>query len=72
MFKAKLAAEDLARLKHEAWARVKPNIGLSPELQLEVHKDNILKQWFGQLRVPALRDASDPGSGVGLPGSAGA
>ena len=72
LFKAKLTAEDLARLEQEARARVKPHIGLSLERQLDAHKDDILKQWFGQLRVPAPRDASDPGSGVGLPGSAGA
>ena len=58
LFQAKLTAEDLARLEHEARARVKPHIGLSPERQLAVHKDDILKQWFGQ-RERAPREASD-------------
>ena len=53
LFQAKLTAEDLARLEHEARARVKPNIGLSPERQLDAHKDDILKQWFGQRSAPA-------------------
>jgi hypothetical protein len=48
LFKARLTAEDLARLEEKARAQVKTNIGLSPERQLEVHKDEILRQWFGQ------------------------
>ena len=53
LFKAKLTAEDLARLEHDARAHVSPKIGLSPERQLEVHKDTILQQWFGQRGHPA-------------------
>ena len=41
LFQAKLTAEDLAGLEHEARARVKPHIGLSPERQLDAHKDDI-------------------------------
>jgi hypothetical protein len=59
LFKAKLTAEDLARLEQDARARVKPHIGLSPERQLAVHKDEILKQWFVQQNTLAPRDASD-------------
>ena len=53
LFQAKLTAEDLVRLEHEARARVKPNLGLSLERQLDAHKDDILKQWFGQRDAPA-------------------
>jgi hypothetical protein len=53
LFKAKLTAEDLAQLEHEARARVKPHLGLSPERQLDAHKDDILKQWFEQRSAPA-------------------
>ena len=42
------------------WARdvvavllVSPKIGVSPERQLEVHKDTILQQWFEQRSAPA-------------------
>ena len=48
LFVAQLTAEDLARLEHEAQAEVKPHIGLSPEFQMDMHKDSILKQWFAQ------------------------
>ena len=48
LFKARLTAEDLAQLEQEARAQVNPKIGVSLERQLEVHKDDILKQWFGQ------------------------
>src|SRR5437879_10679846 len=48
LFVAQLTAEDLVRLEREAQAEVKPNIGLSPAFQLEMHKDNILKQWFAR------------------------
>jgi len=47
---AQLTAEDLARLEREAQAHVKPNLGLSPTFQLEMHKDVLLKQWFAQHR----------------------
>jgi biotin operon repressor len=48
LFVAQLPAEDLARLEREAQAEVQPHIGLSPAFQLEMHKGNILKQWFAQ------------------------
>jgi hypothetical protein len=53
VFKARLTAEDLARLEREAQAQVSPKIGVSPERQLEVHKDTILQQWFAQRGAPA-------------------
>jgi predicted transcriptional regulator len=46
LFVAQLTVEDLARLEREAQAEVKPHIGLSPAFQMDMHKDNILKQWF--------------------------
>jgi hypothetical protein len=55
LFQAKLTAEDLARLEQEARARVKPHIGLSPERQLDAHKDDILQQWFAQRSAPVQR-----------------
>ena len=48
LFVAQLTAEDLARLEREAQAEVKPNMGLSPAFQIEMHRDSILKQWFAQ------------------------
>jgi len=48
LFVAQLTAEDLARIDREAQAEVQPHIGLSPAFQLEMHKSNILKQWFSQ------------------------
>jgi hypothetical protein len=48
LFKAKLTAEDLARLEREAQVQVKPHIGLSPVRQLDAYKDDILQQWFRQ------------------------
>src|SRR6516162_5027384 len=48
LFVAQLTTEDLARLEREAQAKVQPHIGLSPAFQLEMHKSNILKQWFAQ------------------------
>ena len=48
LFVAQLTAEDLARLEREAQTEVQPHIGLSPAFQLEMHKGNILKQWFAQ------------------------
>ncbi len=48
LFVAQLTAEDLARLEREAQAEVKPNMGLSPAFQMEMHRDSILKQWFAQ------------------------
>ena len=52
LFVAQLPAEDLARLEREAQAEVQPHIGLSPAFQLEMHKGNILKQWFAQQQNP--------------------
>jgi hypothetical protein len=46
LFVAQLTAEDLVQLEREAQAEVKLHIGLSPAFQMEMHKDNILKQWF--------------------------
>jgi hypothetical protein len=48
LFVAQLTAEDLAQLECEAQAEVQPHLGLSPAFQLEMHKGNILKQWFAQ------------------------
>ncbi len=48
LFVAQLTAEDLARLEREAQAEVKPNMGLSPAFQMDMHRDSILKQWFAQ------------------------
>ena len=48
LFVAQLTTEDLARLEREAQAEVQPHLGLSPAFQLEMHKGNILKQWFAQ------------------------
>jgi len=48
LFVAQLSEEDIARLDREAQAQVKPNIGLSPEFQIERYKDGLLKEWFAQ------------------------
>jgi len=48
LFVAQLTAEDLVRLEREAQAEVKPNMGLSPAFQMDMHRDSILKQWFAQ------------------------
>jgi hypothetical protein len=53
LFQARLSAEDLERLEQEARAQVKPHLGLSPERQLAVHKDTILRQWFVQRAAPS-------------------
>ena len=42
----------MARLDQEAQAQVKPNIGLSPEFQMERYKDGLLRQWFAQRQQP--------------------
>ena len=52
LFVARLSEEDMARLDQEAQAQVKPNIGLSPEFQIERYKDGLLKQWFAQRQPP--------------------
>jgi hypothetical protein len=48
LFVTRLNEEDIARLDREAQAQVKPNIGLSPEFQIERYKDGLLKEWFAQ------------------------
>jgi hypothetical protein len=52
LFVAQLSEEDRTRLDQEAHAQVKPNIGLSPEFQIERYKDGLLKQWFAQRQQP--------------------
>ena len=52
LFVARLSEADMARLDQEAQAQVKPNIGLSPEFQVERYKDGLLKQWFTQRQPP--------------------
>jgi hypothetical protein len=52
LFVARLGEEDMARLDQEAQAQVKPNIGLSPEFQMERCKDGLLRQWFAQRQQP--------------------
>jgi biotin operon repressor len=52
LFVARLSEEDMARLDQEAQAQVKPNIGLSPEFQMERYKDGLLRQWFAQRQQP--------------------
>jgi hypothetical protein len=49
---AQLSEEEMARLDQEAQAQVKPNIGLSPEFQMERYKDGLLRQWFAQRQPP--------------------
>jgi hypothetical protein len=41
-----------AELPLDQEAQVKPNIGLSPEFQIERYKDGLLKQWFAQRQQP--------------------
>jgi hypothetical protein len=59
LFVAQLTAEDLARLEREAQAEVKPNMGLSPAFQMDMHRDSILKQWFAQ-RTQLHQERSGP------------
>jgi hypothetical protein len=58
---AQLSEEDVARLDQEAQSRVKPNIGLSLEFQIERYKDGLLKEWFAQ-RQPPQGHPQVPGS----------
>jgi hypothetical protein len=60
LFVAQLTDEDLTHLDHEAQAQVKPNIGLSPAFQIQVHKDTLLKQWFTQRRHPQQEPTGQP------------
>ena len=52
LFVARLGEDDMVRLDQEAQAQVKPNIGLSPEFQMERYKDGLLRQWFAQRQTP--------------------
>jgi biotin operon repressor len=52
LFVARLGEEEMTRLDQEAQAQVKPNIGLTPEFQIERYKDGLLKQWFAQRQQP--------------------
>src|SRR6266581_7139584 len=52
LFVTRLSEEDTARLDQKAQAQVKPNIGLSPEFQMERYKDGLLRQWFTQRQPP--------------------
>src|SRR5262245_35824317 len=61
LFVTRLNEEDIARLDREAQAQVKPNIGLSPEFQIERYKDGLLKEWFAQ-RQPLQEHPQMPGS----------
>jgi hypothetical protein len=60
LFVARLSEEDITRLDQEAQAQVKPNIGLSPEFQIERYKDGLLKQWFAQRRLPPQEHSQMP------------
>jgi hypothetical protein len=51
LFREKLIPEQLDRLEQEAQAQVKPGLGISKERQIEVAKDEIVKQWFEQQRA---------------------
>jgi hypothetical protein len=46
LFKATLTNEEQERLQQEAGQKVNPNLGLSAVRQIEVYKEEILKQWF--------------------------
>jgi hypothetical protein len=48
LFQTQLSGDDWNRLEREARAKVNPHLGLSTSRQLEVQKDNVLKQWFEQ------------------------
>ena len=63
LFVAQLNEEDIARLDQEAQAQVKPNIGLSPEFQIERYKDGLLKEWFAQ-RQPLQQEHPHMPGGV--------
>jgi hypothetical protein len=52
LFQASLTDEDQERLEREARQKVNPNLGLSATRQVEVYKEDILKQWFEQRETP--------------------
>jgi transposase-like protein len=54
LFQAQLSKDDWDRLEEEARAKVNPHLGLSTSRQLEVQKDNVLKQWFEQQTTSRL------------------
>jgi hypothetical protein len=54
LFHIQLSEDDWNRLEQEAWAKVPPHLGLSTSRQLEVQKDNVLKQWFEQQTTSRL------------------
>ena len=51
LFQAELSPEDWGRIEQEAQAKVNPNMGLTAQRQLEVHKDTILRRWFEERSV---------------------
>jgi hypothetical protein len=51
LFQAQLSPDDWARIEQEAQTKVNPHMGLSTKRQLEVHRDEILRQWFDERRV---------------------
>jgi hypothetical protein len=48
LFKAGLSDEQKAELEQEAASRVKPKAAVSRERQMEVYRDEILREWFEQ------------------------
>jgi hypothetical protein len=52
LFQAALTDEDQERLEREARGKVNPDLGLSALRQIEVYKEDILKQWFAQRDKP--------------------
>ena len=52
LFQATLTHEEQECLEREARQKVNPNLGLSAERQIEVYKEGILKQWFGERETP--------------------
>jgi hypothetical protein len=48
LFKAGLSDEQRAELEQEAASRVKPKAAVSRERQMEVYRDEILREWFEQ------------------------
>jgi hypothetical protein len=61
LFVARLSEEDITRLDQKAQAQVKPNIGLSPEFQIERYKDGLLKEWFAQRQPQPPEHPQMPG-----------